>query len=264
MAASMTVEQEITHYLRLSEDPGATQPERDLAAHRAERLLAKHAIDRLDLDVEADRTKAAEPIASASVRCAGGKGTVALDLALGLADVARALGLYPYYSDRRDLPAMFARTEDEQPHVLLSVSGFTSDVELVLPLLESLQLQAVLALRSWWRSDPRHRHMHRYDALLSKCAFARSFGQGAAARLRSAREEATASSGKALAVRSREEHVRTWVDGNLSLTRARRDRRSFTGYGRSEGYRAGMHARTGRARAVGAGAASSRSGKPEG
>lgn len=242
MADTMTVEDRITHFLRLSEDPGATQAERDLAAHEAERLLAKYAIDRLDLDLEADRRRAAESVETATILVAGGRGTVALDTALGLADAARALGLYPYYRDRR-APDPWDRAVDERPHVALSVTGLASDVALVTPLLRSLQLQIALATTHWWRSEPRHRHIAKYDAHLARCDFARSFGRGAAARLTAARADAVTEAGAELVVASREARVQNWVEENLHLT-AKRDRRSFSGYGRAAGYAAGYAADT--------------------
>ncbi|MDH2444919.1 hypothetical protein QDR37_13265 [Amnibacterium sp. CER49] len=236
MAESMTVEQRIAHFLRLSQDPGATQAERDTAGQQAERLLAKHAIDRLTLDVEGAKRAQREPIETGVLVVHGGRGTVALDVVLGLSRVATALGLVPYFSDRRTPDPW---DPEGTPHVRLSVSGFRSDVALALPLLESLHTQAVLAMRAWWRGDARHRLVPRWDAHLARCAFVQSFGDGAAARLRTARDEAVATTGTALVVASREAEVRGWVDDNVRL-RTRTDRRSFSGYGRGQGYAAGL------------------------
>ncbi len=177
MAEKMGIEQRIAHFLRVSQDAAATQAERDTAGQEAERLLAKHAIDRLTLDVEGARRAEHEPIETASIVVAGGKGTVSVDVVLGLSAVARSLGLVPYYSDRRSADP-WLRRDGEDPHVVLSVTGFRSDVALALPLLESLHTQAVLAMRSWWRSEPRHRGIPRYDAHLARCAFVQSFGVG--------------------------------------------------------------------------------------
>ncbi len=209
MADKMDVEARIAHFLRVSQDAGATQAERDTAGREAERLLAKHAIDRLTLDV-----------------------------VLGLTRVAETLGLVPYYSDRRS-PDPWLDGPDARPHVVLSVTGFRSDVALALPLLESLHTQAVIAMRAWWRGDPGHRRIPKYDAHLARCAFIQAFGAGAAERLRVVRDEAVAQTGTALVVASRETEVRDWVDRNVPL-RARRDRRSFSGYGRGQGYASGL------------------------
>ncbi|HEY0373428.1 MAG TPA: hypothetical protein VGC94_01440 [Amnibacterium sp.] len=245
MAEKMDVEARIAHFLRVSQDPGATQAERDTAGREAERLLAKHAIDRLTLDVDGARRATHEPIETGSITVQGGKGGVALDIVLGLARVAQTLGLVPYYSDRRS-PEARVGDPDAAPHVLLSVTGFRSDVALALPLLESLRTQAHIAVRAWWRGDPAHRHIPRYDALLARCAFVQAFGTGAAERLRVARDEAVARTGTALVVASREAEVQDWVDTNVRL-RSRRDRRSFSGYGRRQGYVSGLRS-TGTAR----------------
>ena len=236
MAEKMTIEARIAHFLRVSQDAGATQAERDTAGREAERLLAKHAVDRLTLDVDGARRAEHEPIETGTVIVEGGKGGVALDVVLGLARVARALGLVPYYADHR---APDDRRFGEAPHVLLSVTGFRSDVALALPLLESLRTQAEIAMRAWWRSEPRHRLIQRYDAHLARCAFVQAFGTGAAERLRNARDEAVATTGTALVVASREAEVRDWVDANVRL-RSSRDRRSFSGYGRGQGYASGL------------------------
>jgi hypothetical protein len=238
MAEKMDVEARIAHFLRVSEDPGATQAERDTAGREAERLLAKHAIDRLTLDVDGARRAEQEPIERATVSVRGGRGTVALDVVLGLIAVAGALGLVGHYRDRRVvIPELDGW--DAEPRVELLVTGFRSDLALAVPLLESLQTQAVLAVRTWWRSDPRHRLLPRYDALLARCAFARAFGQGAAERLRAGRAAAIDGTGTALVVAARDARVQAWVQEHLRV-RSVTDRRSFSGYGRAPGYAAGL------------------------
>jgi len=239
MADRMGVEARIEHFLRVSQDPAATQAERDTAGQEAERLLAKHAIDRLTLDVDGARRAEREAIERRTVVVAGGRGTIALDVVLGLSAAARALGLVAHYRDRRR-----AEPWDEPgaaPHVELVVTGFASDLTLAVPLLESLAVQAALAARAWWRADPRHRRIPRWDAHLARCAFAQAFGAGAAARLDAGRERALTESGTgtALVVASREEAVQDWVRDNLQVRRVR-DRRSFSGYGRAPGYAAGL------------------------
>lgn len=246
MAEKMDIEARIAHFLRVSEDTSATQAERDTAGREAERLLAKHAIDRLTLDVDGAKRAEREPIETGSMIVRGGRGSIALDLVLGLSAVARSLGLYPYYSDRRVAAPWDG---DEEPHVLLNVSGFRSDIALALPLLHSLEVQATVAMKAWWRSEPQHRLIPKYDALLARCAFVQSFGRGAAERLQVRRDEAVAAGGKELVVASREEQVQHWVDGNLRLVK-KRDRRSFSGYGRGQGYAAGLRSTGAGQRAV--------------
>jgi hypothetical protein len=140
---------------------------------------------------------------------------------------------------------------DAKPHVELVVTGFHSDVALAVPLLESLAVQAALAMRSWWRGDPRHRLIQKWDAHLARCAFAQEFGRGAAARLATGREEAIArtGAGTALVVASREAAVEDWVQHNVQV-RSTTDRRSFSGYGRAPGYAAGLRSSGSAQRAV--------------
>lgn len=251
VAEKMDLEARIAHFLRVAEDAGATQAERDTAGREAERLIAKHAIDRLTLDVHGARRAEREPIERGAMTVTGGRGTVALDVVLGLMQAAGALGLVAHYRDRRTVDA-WSDGPDAKPHVELLLTGFRSDVALALPLLESLQLQAVLAMRAWWRSDPRHRMIPKYDALLSRCAFVQAFGRGAAERLRAGRDEAVSATGAALVVASREAAVQDWVREHTQV-RAVRDRRSFSGYGRAPGYAAGLRSSGGAQRGVGAG-----------
>ena len=238
MAEKMTVEDRIAHFLRVSEDAGATQDERDTAGREAERLLAKHAIDRLTVDVHGERRAEREPVETGSVRVAGGRSTVSLDLVVGLAAVARALGLVAYYRDARTVdPGIDG--PDAAPHLLLTVAGFRSDVALALPLLESLQVQAVLAMRTWWKAEPRHRLIAKWDAHLARCSFVQAFGRGAAERLQAGRRQAVAETGSALVVASRDAAVQDWVQQHVRLA-SKRDRRSFSGYGLGPGYAAGL------------------------
>jgi len=252
MAEKMGIEARIAHFLRVSEDPGATQSERDTAGQEAERLLAKHAIDRLTLDVRGAERAEQEPIERRSVVVTGGRGTIALDTVLGLIAVAKSLGLVAHYRDHRTIDRDWDGP-DARAHVELVVTGFRSDLTLDVPLLESLAVQAALAMRGWWRSDPRHRLIRKWDAHLARCEFAREFGHGAAARLAAGREQAIASTGAgtALVVAAREEQVDAWVRANLRV-RSTTDRRSFSGYGRAPGYAAGLRSSGTAQRAVGA------------
>jgi hypothetical protein len=239
LAEKMGIEARIAHFLRVSQDPSATQAERDTAGQEAERLLAKHAIDRLTLDVEGAQRAKHESIERATVVVTGGRGTVALDVVLGLMRVAKALGLVAHYRDGRTVSRWDG--PGAKAHVQLVVTGFESDLTLVVPLLESLQVQAVLSMRSWWRGEPLHRTIPKWDAHLARCAFVQEFGTGAAARLTAGREEAiaTTGAGTALVVASREAEVQDWVDHNVQV-RSATDRRSFSGYGRAPGYAAGL------------------------
>jgi hypothetical protein len=240
MAEKMGIEARIEHFLRVSQDPAATQAERDTAGQEAERLLAKHAIDRLTLDVDGARRAEREPIERVTIEVRGGRGTVALDVVLGLSAAAKALGLVAHYRDRRTVDRRFDGP-DASAHVELVVTGFAADLALAVPLLQSLQVQAVLAMRSWWRAEPRHRLIPKWDAHLARCAFVQEFGRGAGARLSEGRQQAVASSaaGTALVVANREAAVQDWVEQNLRI-RATTDRRSFSGYGRAPGYAAGL------------------------
>jgi hypothetical protein len=250
LAEKMDIEARIAHFLRVSEDAGATQAERDVAGREAERLLAKHAIDRLTIDLDGARRAEREPIERATVAVAGGRSTVALDVVLGLIAAAKALGLVAHYRDRRTVDR-WLEGQEAQPHVELAVTGFRSDLQLAVPLLESLRTQAVLAMWTWWRAEPRHRLIPKWDAHLARCAFVQEFGKGAASRLTAGRAAAIGAggTGTALVVASREAKVQDWVQQHVQV-RAATDRRSFSGYGRAPGYAAGLRSSGSATRAV--------------
>ncbi len=249
MAEKMTVQDRIAHFLRVSEDAGATQQERDTAGREAERLLAKHAIDRLTLDVHGQRRAQREVIERRTLLVPGGRGTIALDLTVGLIAAAGALGLVAHYRDRRVL-LRGRDAPDAVPGVELVLTGFAQDLDLAVPLIESLQVQATVGMWAWWRAEPMHRRIPRYDALLARCDFARSFGLGAAERLRVVRDRAVETTGSALVVASREAAVREWVAANVTA-RSVTDRRSFSGYGRGQGWSAGLRSTGSAQRALG-------------
>lgn len=245
MAEKLSVEDRIKHFLRLAEDGGATQHERDLASQQAERLMAKHLVDRLALDLDSDRVKKAEPIVTQTVWIAGGSGTFSYDLMIGLCDVARAMQCYPHYVDCRKYKTYDRATGKAKAGLQLNLTGFESDVAEAKQMIESFLLQATLALRAWNKTGEAQNMLvwaDRQEAYRIRCGFMRNFGIGAGSRIRETRKSVfNEYEGAAVAIIDRTKQVNDWVGDNMKL-RTKQDRRMVSNRAASAGYAAGREA----------------------
>lgn len=240
MAGKMTTEQQIAHFLRLSEDKGATQEERDLAASQAERLMIKHGIDRVTAEGSDERP--AEKITTTRVWIAG---TYAYDEMSGLVAVAHSLKLQAYYTDYRN----YGRFDDSlsgkvEKGVMMTVVGFEGDLADAVSLMTSLRVQAKVAVDAFAKTTFRS-YMTASEKYKARRSFIQGFHSGAADRIR--KERATvveeAGTGTALVLVDRAKQVDAYYAG-LGL-RASRSRRESDWSGRSAGYAAGQNANTG-------------------
>ena len=77
------------------------------------------------------------------------------------------------------------------------VVGFESDVEQFAVLANSLHLQAIVAMRAWWKAMPfwEKDGLTQHEGNMAKRQFLVSFGQGAATRIKKATEEIVAQEG---------------------------------------------------------------------
>lgn len=236
MAEKMTVEQQVKHFLTLAEDRSATQDERDLAAKQAERLMVKHAIERAMVE-GIDSSKPREQVVVESMFIGG---TYAYEVMLGSTSVARALGLQAYFTDYR---GWLRHGAEQRKGVLLSVVGFESDVRDALVLLRSIETQALVAGAQWIKQAQRP-YWSAADKYKARREFVEYFGDGAASRIREARQEESSSvTGAELVLVDRAKQVREHYE-TLGL-RGRADRRSSAGTGIGAGYAAGREANVG-------------------
>lgn len=82
----MKIEDQIRHFLRLAEDPGASASEREVAAARAEKLMVKYRIQSLP-DVDSPR----EAVQVIKVWVEGGRGSLGPMHVIGLSNLAKTL-----------------------------------------------------------------------------------------------------------------------------------------------------------------------------
>lgn len=80
----MKIEDQIRHFLRLAEDPGASASEREVAAARAEKLMVKYRIESLP-DVDSPR----EDVQVIKVWVEGGRGSMGPMHVIGLSNLRR-------------------------------------------------------------------------------------------------------------------------------------------------------------------------------
>ena len=154
-------------------------------------------------------------------------------------------------------------TQYKQSNVVLTITGFESDVSQLKILLASLQLQVVVALDAWWKSPEYEtagemitRTLDRMSAtpmekFKARRTFIKSFGVGAAERIRRARhhvvQEAEKSTpGTELVLRDRAKAVEDFLKAKVPGLKTVKKREKSGGYGASRaGYEAGQNANTG-------------------
>lgn len=242
MADSMTTEDKISHFLKLAEDAGATQAERDTAAAQAERLMLKHGIDRLTA-LAADRNTD-EKITTDSMFFGGAYGDARMRAAN---QVLVTLGLKAYKSAAREVDGTNSHASRVVAGFRLTVVGFESDLADAMRMIRSLDLQSAVAVKAWARTQKNAWWAYSpADKTRAKQAFALAFGIGAAARIKTEREEAVADAGAgtALVLVDRAHKVAAHFD-TLGMRRGRATSRRWDGSGWSAGRSAGYNANTG-------------------
>ena len=200
------IQQRIRALLALAQDEGASASEREVAMKRASVLMARHAIRSLDVEAaERERIEVRELVLR------GGRSTASYATCVAIEKAADAAGLVAYYRDRRD------RRGD--PHVLVRVAGFGSDLDWFMPLASALASYTAAGWVAWRRanselyrrSDASHRRQLRDGFILG-------FGFAVADSVRESRATALAQDStddapsRALVVRSREAQVAEWAE----------------------------------------------------
>lgn len=227
---------QVQQLLALAGDPAASPSEREVAMTRASILMARHAITSLDVE-GAER----EDIEVRELVVDGGPSTPSLATFKAIANVAKAAGLFAYYTDYRRVRG--------RPHILVCVAGFRSDLEWFMPLAGTLTAYAATGWVAWRRANAgrykRSKTAHRRQL---RDGFITGFGAGVAAAVRDARAEAIAdedaspASSRALVVRSRTARLDEWVEGLDLVPGHHLDLNTDT---RNAGYSAGRASRLG-------------------
>lgn len=243
--AKLTHEERITKLLQKAET--TTPEEAEALTQKAVELMQKYGITQAMLN--ARRTGDKERIEMVHIPL---KGIYAMGYMAMMDTIARAYGnVKTYY------------TQYKQSDVVLTITGFESDVSQLKILLASLQLQVVIALDAWWKSPEYKTAGEMITVTLDRIGatpmekfkarrtFIKAFGAGAAERIRKARrtvvqEAEKETPGAELVLRDRFKAVEEFVAAKVPDLKKSRSREKFGGYGASSaGYKAGQNANTG-------------------
>lgn len=222
----------------LAKAESTTPEEAEALTAAAEKLMAKYMIDQAVIDARrAKKGEATEKIIQIQIKFTGAYRGELLHMA---SSVANSLGT---------LRVLQSTTWDKGKTFVAYIIGHESDVEQAKILIESLQLQAVVAVKAWWKE-------HKADYVWEtpyvqekeRRSFVHGFGTGAGDRIWKNRNQLIeeASTGTELVLVSRKSKVNDWVDEQYSNLRSSRGRNA-TGGGASggAGFRAGQNANTG-------------------
>lgn len=181
MADSMTLEDRIKHFLKLAEDKGATQAERDLASAQAERLILKHQIDRASLVQDEEEKPEGQ-----GYWIYGGRASYSMDKFIGLARVVEAMGGRVLLGDYRD-SNMKAWSPLGKAALKMNIIAMSGDMPNIMRLVASLDAQGTVAMNAWWKTHelntPGFASM-KQAVFNMKHEFYRGFGRGAAERIK--------------------------------------------------------------------------------
>lgn len=218
----------------LAKAESTTPEEAEALTEHAERLMVKYAIDQAVIDERrAKAGKASEQIIEVRVDWTSVYRGEMIHLG---ASVIHGLG---------GLRAMQNTSGGKK--FSLYIIGFESDVKQAEALIRSLEIQAMVAVRAWWKEHKASYSLHgSYDQEKARRSFVYGFGSGAGARIRDSRAQAVqeASTGTELVLVSRDAKVQAYVDSK-STRKARQRSATAGGSASMHGFQAGQQANTG-------------------
>lgn len=218
----------------LAKAESTTPEEAEALTEAAAKLMAKYMIDQATID--AKRAKAGQSSESIVTKTITFNGAYRLEWCSLGAAVCRALG---------NLELMQSTYKNKW--ATLHIVGFESDVDQAIIMIQSLQIQAVVAIRAWWKENKLGYAAHSsYDQEAARRSFARGFGNGAAQRIRENKQQVVqeSSKGTEIVLASRGVKVREYYDSiQKGKSRARGGKGSYEAM--LSGNEAGRNARTG-------------------
>jgi len=218
----------------LAKAESTTPEEAEALTEHAERLMVKYAIDQAVID--ARRSKAGQDSEKIIQERIDFSGAYRLEYVHIGHMVANGLGT---------VQCMMSTYKNKSASLYLI--GFESDVQQAKVLIASLQVQAAVATRAWWKLNKSDfLHLTPYDQEAARRSFTKGFGTGAGQRIAASRQQAVQESGSGteLVLVSRASKVKEHFDGLAKGTRqARPSKGSYTA--ETHGYRAGKEANTG-------------------
>jgi hypothetical protein len=223
----------------LAKAESTTPEEAEALTAAAAKMMAKYMIDQATIDARrAKKGEATEKIVQIIIEFKGAYRGEMLHLS---SNVVNGLG---------QLKMLQSTSWNKGKTFAAYIIGFESDVAQAKILIESLQIQATVAVRDWWKAHKdEYAFLPPYDQEKQRRSFVHGFGSGAGTRIRTNRQEAVSEAkvGTELVLVDRKAKVESWVQdqyaGNLRNSRGR----NATGSGRAahHGFEAGKQANTG-------------------
>lgn len=219
----------------LAKAESTTPEEAEALTEAAEKLMIKYGIEQAVIDARrATKGGPKENIVQVAIPFTGAYRGEMINL---VANVANGLGTLRVLQYTGGTGKVFTAY----------LLGFESDVAQAKLLIESLQVQAAVAVRTWWKGNKGYYiGESSYNTEKARRSFVHGFGTGAGARIRSSRLTVIqeASTGTDLVLVSRKGEVDAYAN-QLRTGKARS--RTATGQdgAAGQGYRAGQNANTG-------------------
>lgn len=222
----------------LAKAESTTPEEAEALTEAAAKMMAKYMIDQATIDARrAKKGEATEKIVQKQLFFTGAYRGELLHLATS---VANSLGT---------LRVLQSTTWENGKKFVAYIIGFESDVAQAEVLIKSLELQAAVAVRAFWKEHKaENAGLSSYDQEKVRRGFVHGFGSGAGVRVWESRNQAVSEAkvGTELVLVDRKAKVNDWVDEQYTNLRSSRGR-SATAHGAAnhEGYKAGKNANTG-------------------
>lgn len=233
--AKLTREELIAQLLKKAET--TTPEEAEALTAKAEQLMLKYGIDRVMLAARGTDVK--ERIEKLHIPLTGIYAMAYMSMLNAIAKAYGGENVEAYY------------TQWKQSDVTFTIVGFESDVSQLKVLLASLQLQAVVALNAWAKGGGIQDWMKPMQKFKNRRQFLKSFGYGAAERIRRARtrvvkDAESTTPGAELVLRDRALAVKDFMKVNMPKLKTSKSREKAGSYDASSaGREAGRKANTG-------------------
>ncbi len=200
----------IQKLLKKAEDPAVTEPERDAFNAKVTALMIQWGIEEAML---ASDDRPVEEITKREFHTDVPKSFSYEYAKIGIR-VANALGAHGLYQKKAD-----GRT-------VTLVVGFPSDLDRIGMLIQSLTLQATLALGAWWKVSGYRDVRNGTARFNAKRSFLTGFSEGLRWKLESVYKQTVASAGHGaeLVLVDRTKQIDTWMSANMSIGSARQRR----------------------------------------
>lgn len=220
----------------LAKAESTTPEEAEALTEAAEKLMIKYAIDQSVIDERrAKKGEASEKIVEERLDFTGAYRGEMINLAWA---VSNGLG---------NLRAMQNTSYNGGKLFSIWIIGFESDVAQAKVLIASLQIQAAVAVREWWKTTKDVYLLESsYNQEKARRSFVHGFGSGAGRRIKESRNQVVQalSKGTELVLVSRQVKVDSYMD-EKSLRKGRARTATGGDGAAAHGYRAGQNANTG-------------------